>query len=223
MSTSFASPSLIKYSARDCWEGLFKHHLTVLLSVQTNARAIWRTSPEPPALPRILILLCLRTWLVIWCSFVCSFNYKLSAVINTLCVLYWEAGFCLWFCGCSFEYLVRLISFRVAYAFVPLLLAFSVRNGCCSRSVRLYTHNKWRAAERIFMKCNIGEFFLTFMKSFISDQPTYELSPCSRALLEKLTGPQLVKKFPAFYGTRRFVTACTRACHLSLSRSTSIF
>jgi hypothetical protein len=27
------------------------------------------------------------------------------------------------------------------------------------------------------------------------------LTPCSRVLLEKLTGLQLVKKFPAFYGT----------------------
>jgi hypothetical protein len=30
-------------------------------------------------------------------------------------------------------------------------------------------------------------------------------------LLEKLTGLQLVKKFPAFYGTRRFITAFTSA------------
>jgi len=36
-------------------------------------------------------------------------------------------------------------------------------------------------------------------------------------LLEKLTGLQLVKKFPAFYGTWRFITALTSACHLSLS------
>jgi len=34
-------------------------------------------------------------------------------------------------------------------------------------------------------------------------------------VLEKLTGFQLVKKFPAFYGTRRFITAFTSACHLS--------
>ena len=36
---------------------------------------------------------------------------------------------------------------------------------------------------------------------------TYLLTPWSRVLLEKLTGFQLVKKFPAFYGTRRFITA----------------
>ena len=32
---------------------------------------------------------------------------------------------------------------------------------------------------------------------------TYLLTPCSRVLLEKLTGLQLVKKFPAFYGNRK--------------------
>jgi len=36
-------------------------------------------------------------------------------------------------------------------------------------------------------------------------------------VLEKLTGFQLVKKFPAFYGTRRFITAFTSVRHLHLS------
>ena len=44
----------------------------------------------------------------------------------------------------------------------------------------------------------------------------------SRVLLEKLTGSQLVKKFPAFYGTRTFITEFTSARHLSLSWATSI-
>jgi hypothetical protein len=44
------------------------------------------------------------------------------------------------------------------------------------------------------------------------------LTPGSRVLLEKLSS-QLVKKFPAFYGTRRFITVFTRAHHLSLSRA----
>ena len=35
-------------------------------------------------------------------------------------------------------------------------------------------------------------------------------------------GFQLVKKFPAFYGTRRFITAFTSAHHRSLSRASSI-
>jgi hypothetical protein len=39
---------------------------------------------------------------------------------------------------------------------------------------------------------------------------------------EKLTLPQLVKKFPTFYGTRRFITAFTSARHLSLYWASSI-
>ena len=50
---------------------------------------------------------------------------------------------------------------------------------------------------------------------------TYLLNPCSRVLLEKLTGSQLVKKFPTFW-TRRLITAFTSARHLSISRASSI-
>jgi len=41
---------------------------------------------------------------------------------------------------------------------------------------------------------------------------TYLVTPWSRVLLEKL-----VKKFPALYGIRRFITEFTSARHLSLS------
>jgi hypothetical protein len=46
---------------------------------------------------------------------------------------------------------------------------------------------------------------------------TYLLTPWSRVLPEKLKRPELLKKSPAFYGTRRSITAFTRARHLSLS------
>jgi len=42
----------------------------------------------------------------------------------------------------------------------------------------------------------------------------------SRFLLEKLTVSQLVKKFPIFYGTRRFITAFTTALPLPPFRAT---
>jgi hypothetical protein len=48
------------------------------------------------------------------------------------------------------------------------------------------------------------------------------LTPCIRVLSEKLTGRQLVKKFPALYGTRRFITAFTSSCQLSPSWTRSI-
>jgi len=62
-------------------------------------------------------------------------------------------------------------------------------------------------------------YFLTYLLTY---WPTYLLTPCSRVLLEKLTGFMLVKKFPAFYGTRMFTTAFTRARHLSLSQTSTI-
>ena len=51
---------------------------------------------------------------------------------------------------------------------------------------------------------------------------TYLLTPRCRALLEKLTGLQLVKKFPAFHGTRRFITALTSVRQLPLSWASPI-
>ena len=50
----------------------------------------------------------------------------------------------------------------------------------------------------------------------------YLLTPWCRVLLEKLTGLQVVKKFPAFHGTRRFITAFTSVRHLSLSWASPI-
>ena len=53
-------------------------------------------------------------------------------------------------------------------------------------------------------------------------QLTYLLTPWCRVLLQKLTGLQLVKKFPAFYGTRRFITALKSFRHPSLSWASPI-
>jgi hypothetical protein len=39
----------------------------------------------------------------------------------------------------------------------------------------------------------------------------------NRVLLEKLIAAQLVKKFRAFYETRRSITVFKRACHQSIS------
>ena len=51
---------------------------------------------------------------------------------------------------------------------------------------------------------------------------TYLLTPWCRVLLEQLTGLQLVKKFHAFHGTPRFITALTSVRHLSLSWASPI-
>ena len=51
----------------------------------------------------------------------------------------------------------------------------------------------------------------------LTEYITYLLTPWRRVLLEKLTGLQLVKKFPTFHGTRKFITALTIVRQLSLS------
>jgi hypothetical protein len=57
---------------------------------------------------------------------------------------------------------------------------------------------------------------------FLSDSSSILLTPWSRVLPQTLSSPHLPKKFPAFYGTRRFITAFTRPRHLSLSWARSI-
>jgi hypothetical protein len=47
-------------------------------------------------------------------------------------------------------------------------------------------------------------------------------TPWRRVFPEKLTDPHLIKKIPAFYGTRRFITTFTTSQHLSLSWTKSI-
>ena len=65
-------------------------------------------------------------------------------------------------------------------------------------TVTLYTRGKY------FVPCN------------------YLLTPWCRVLLGKLTVLQLVKKFPAFHGTRKFITALTSVRHLCLSWASQI-
>ena len=57
-------------------------------------------------------------------------------------------------------------------------------------------------------------YLFTYLLNYLL---TYLLTTWNKVLLEKLTGFQLVKKFPAFYGTRRFITAFTIARYLSLT------
>jgi hypothetical protein len=49
------------------------------------------------------------------------------------------------------------------------------------------------------------------------DTSHYLFTPWGTILHEKVSGSQLVKKFPTFYGNRKFNTAFTRARHLCLS------
>ena len=59
-------------------------------------------------------------------------------------------------------------------------------------------------------------------KVLLSDWITLILTPQCRVLPEQLTDLQLVKKFPAFHKTRRFITALTSVSHSSLSWASPI-
>jgi hypothetical protein len=51
---------------------------------------------------------------------------------------------------------------------------------------------------------------------------TNQLTPWYWTLLEKPPVAQLLKNFPTFYGTRRFIIVFTRALHWSLSSARSV-
>ena len=65
----------------------------------------------------------------------------------------------------------------------------------------------------------IDSYLLNYLLAYLL---TYLPTPRSTVLLEKLTGSHLDKKFPTFYGTRRFITSFTSARQLSLSWASSI-
>ena len=65
-------------------------------------------------------------------------------------------------------------------------------------------------------------YFDDNIKMNTSDILTYLLTPWCRVLLEKLIGLQLIKKFPTFHRTRRFITALTSVRQLSLSWTSPI-
>jgi hypothetical protein len=57
---------------------------------------------------------------------------------------------------------------------------------------------------------------ICFKRQFPSESAL--LNSWSRALLEKPPVVQLLKNFPAFYGTRRFITVLTRALESALQK-----
>ena len=88
----------------------------------------------------------------------------------------------------------------------PLILNFSIR----LKEWSISRHCSFISEENL-----ANSYLLTYVIS-------YSITPWSRVLLEKLIGLQLVKKFPTFYVTRRFISPVTSAHHLSLSWARSI-
>ena len=82
----------------------------------------------------------------------------------------------------------------------------------------MYVFFKCQCAEEVLYQFSYGTQSKTHLISAVLTYLlTYLLTPWCRVLPEQLTGLQLVKKFPVFHGTRRFITALTSVRHLSLS------
>ena len=73
--------------------------------------------------------------------------------------------------------------------------------------------------------CTTGRFLSVFITQILAHilsqinsvhNLTPLLTPHSRDIVQKLIVRQLVKKFPEYYGIRRFFTVFTRARHLSI-------
>jgi hypothetical protein len=84
----------------------------------------------------------------------------------------------------------------------------------------------WQSDVTNFMQKHRAQSFTQWQHLFHTETTSADISafqredlltPRSRDPPEKLTGPQLLKKFTAFYGTRRFITAFIKARYLSLS------
>ena len=92
----------------------------------------------------------------------------------------------------------------------------------CPKHVEYYSKNKFE--KLVHLVCFIIRIYHD-ERSPERQKPTtctYLITPWCRVLIEQLTGLQLVKKFPAFHGTRRFITALKSVRHLSLSWASPI-
>jgi hypothetical protein len=85
------------------------------------------------------------------------------------------------------------------------MLTYEIKCWIMSRD---YWTNQLHSCLRILLLLLLSEVYLTHSWSW--------------ALLEKLSIMQLLKNFPAFYGTQRFITVFTRALHWSLFWARSI-
>ena len=101
--------------------------------------------------------------------------------------------------------------------FTHLLLPLKSKASCISLTFlkQNFTHLPLPLQSKI-----LRIFHYLFKAKFYTSPFTYLvylLTPWCRVLLQKLSGLQLVKKFPAFHGTRKFITALTSVRQLSLS------
>ena len=119
---------------------------------------------------------------------------------------------------CKFAYRTRKLETKQSicgFLLTHSCISFSFPRQCTGLVTELF---QWHVCILIVLSISSVIFsycyLLTYLFTYLL---TYLLTPWCRVLLEKLTGLQLVKKFPAFHGTRKFITVLTSVRHLSLS------
>jgi hypothetical protein len=101
-------------------------------------------------------------------------------------------------------------NYRVLFNF-PELFSQDILSRCrCLSSVTPLQFTEY------LLNLHFNIILTCIITSFRSSLPP-RLIPQSRVLLEKLTVPELVNKFPAFNGTRRFLTVFTTTHYLLVS------
>ena len=93
---------------------------------------------------------------------------------------------------------------------MPLLVSSSFRIWS------LMQYSNWRQRRTVKLDINGFHFFFNTVRVLENVLLTYLLHG-AESFLRSYPGLQLVKKFPAFYGTSKFITVFTSVRHLSLS------
>jgi hypothetical protein len=108
--------------------------------------------------------------------------------------------------------ILKVFAAVVCVWILDLILRSNITHRSTSQTFR--PHRVWYSDNK--------RFVAKYVKCFRTDLSRHTYVLHGAILLEKLTGSQLVKKFPAFRGTRMFITAFTDARHLSLPWARSI-
>ena len=117
----------------------------------------------------------------------------------------------------------NLVSARVPSRFNWPLARLPRAVGVTCFGIRVGVHRiGWSPHYFVYLLICICGAKSTPVKSINHKKKIFLLTPRCRVLLEQLTGLQPVKKFPAFHGTRRFITALTSVRHLSPSWASPI-
>jgi len=104
-----------------------------------------------------------------------------------------------------------------------LFVSFFILVGqCCTSDVKQFPVNDTKGIAKCIQDLNQqsksqGHTNQHINNKFTSETQTWNSDVCNKVLLEKLRVPQLDKKFPTFYETRRFSAAFANTPDLSLS------